>query len=157
MTDGSGKTDMAQAFASDFGFGDFDAAAIANGAFKTNAFKFAAMTFPIASGAEDAFAKKAVAFGFESAIVNGFGLFDFAVRPGQNGVRRGNRDKHRVEKINVKQEKPPLKKEFGIVVVDVRKKNLLRIARENANIKADRLQFFNENFERFRDTRGRNI
>ena len=79
MADGSGKFDMAHAFASDFGFGDFDAAAVTDGAFKTNALIFTAVTFPIASGAEDAFAEEAIAFGFESTIVNGFRFFYFAV------------------------------------------------------------------------------
>ena len=84
MRNGRGKFDVPHAFAADFGAGDFDAATVANGAFVTDALVFAAVTFPIACGAENAFAKQTVAFGLERAIVNRFGLFDFAVRPLDN-------------------------------------------------------------------------
>ena len=120
MADGGGKFDMSHAFASDFGFGDFDTAAVTDGAFKTNTLIFTAVTFPIASGAEDAFAKEAVAFGLESAIVNGFGLLDFAVRPAANNIGRSKRDTHRVENINVEHEKTPLVMVVGKIIIRVK-------------------------------------
>ena len=85
---------MAHALASDFGSGDFNAAAVADSAFVADALIFAAMAFPIASGPEDAFAKEAVAFRFESAIVDSFGLFNFAVRPFTDFLRGSKPDAH---------------------------------------------------------------
>ena len=67
-------------FATDFRSCYFDAAAVANGAFIADAFIFTAMAFPIARGTEYPFAEEPVAFGLQGTIVNGFGLFDFAVR-----------------------------------------------------------------------------
>lgn len=104
VTDGSGKFNVPHAFASNFRASDFNAAAVADGAFVTNAFIFAAVTFPIASGSENTFAKETVAFGLESAIVNGFGLFNFAVRPKADFIGRGKADAHGVKNINVKHE-----------------------------------------------------
>ena len=111
MTDGSGKFNMPHAFASDFGTSDFDAATVADGAFVTDAFIFTAMAFPIASGAEDAFAEEAVAFGLECTVVDSFRLFNFAMRPGADFIGRGETDAHGVEEINVEHEKTPFGRE----------------------------------------------
>ena len=92
---------MTHTFATDFGASDFDAATVADGAFVADAFIFTAMTFPIASGAEDTFAEEAVAFGLECAVINGFGLFYFAVGPSADFIGRGEGDLHRIEEINV--------------------------------------------------------
>ena len=107
MGDGCGEFDMAHTFAADFGAGDFDVAAVADGAFIAYAFIFAAMAFPIAGGAEDTFAKEAVAFGFEGAVVNGLWFFHLAVGPFANFIGRGKPNAHGIEKINVEHRNPP--------------------------------------------------
>jgi hypothetical protein len=45
------------------------------------AFVFAAQAFVVLDRAEDLGAKQTVTLGLESAVVDGFGLFDFAERP----------------------------------------------------------------------------
>lgn len=107
MRDGCGEFDMAHAFSANFSASDFDAAAVADSAFIADAFIFTAMAFPIASGTENAFAEEAVAFGLEGAIVDSFGLFNFAVRPFANFLWRGEANAHGVEKINVEHSIPP--------------------------------------------------
>ena len=67
------------------------------------------MAFPIASGAENTFAKKPVAFGLQSAIVNGFGLFNFAERPLADFIRGGEPNPHGVENIDIEHSEPPLR------------------------------------------------
>ena len=79
VTDGSRQFDVPHAFATDFGASDFDAATVADCPLVTDALVFAAMTFPIARGAEDSFANETVAFGLEGTIIYRLGLFDFAV------------------------------------------------------------------------------
>ena len=58
---------------------------------------FAAVTFPVADGAENALAEKAVALGLERAVIDRLGLTDFAVGPGQNLLRARQADANRVK------------------------------------------------------------
>ena len=94
MRNGRGKFNVPHAFAADFGAGDFNAATVANLPLVTDALVLAAVAFPVACWAENAFAKQTVAFGLERAVVYCFGLFDFAVRPLDNFFGRGQPDSH---------------------------------------------------------------
>ena len=147
MANGSGKLNVPHAFTADFGACDLNATAIANGAFVTDAFIFTAMTFPIANGTENAFAKETVAFGLKGAVVDSFGLFNFAVRPLANHLRTSQTDAHTVEKVNVS----------GVNVIVVVDRNLILSAVKDADIQSDGLQFANKDFEGFGDARGRDI
>ena len=73
------ELDMAHAFAAHFLLGDLDAAAVADDAFVTYAFVFAAVALPVAGGSEDTLAEQTVAFGLIGTIVDSLGLGDLAV------------------------------------------------------------------------------
>ena len=94
------QIDMAHAFAADAAVGDFHAATVADDAFVFRALVLAARAFPIAFGAEDAFAEQAVFFGAVGAVVDGLGLFDFAEGPRTNIVRAGELNPNRTVVIN---------------------------------------------------------
>jgi hypothetical protein len=81
VCDGGGEVDVAEAFAADFGLDDFDAAFLADDAAVFHALVFTADALVVLDGSEDAGAEEAVFFGFEGAVVDGFGFFDFAVAP----------------------------------------------------------------------------
>jgi len=68
--------------------GDFDAALFADHAAMLQALVLAAQAFVILDRAEDLGAEQAVALRLERAIVDGFRLFHFAVRPGADFLRR---------------------------------------------------------------------
>ena len=86
---GRRQLDVAEALAADFGDGDFDAALVADDAAVLHALVLAAETLPVGDGAEDAGAEEAVALRLEGAVVDGFRLGDFAMRPAANLFRRG--------------------------------------------------------------------
>ena len=79
MGDGRGELDVPHAFAPDLGGYDFDSALFADYAAVLHALVFAAVALVILRGAEDLGAEKAVALGFESPVVDGLRLLDFAV------------------------------------------------------------------------------
>ncbi len=72
---------MAEALAANLAQGDFYAALVADHSAMLHALIFAAQTFPVGDGAKNFVAEKAVPFGFEGAIIDGFRLGNFAVRP----------------------------------------------------------------------------
>ena len=88
--DGSGELDVAHAVAAHLGGDDLDAALFADDAAVLHALVFAAVALVVLHGAEDLGAEETVAFRLEGAVVDGFGLFDFAVRPFADDLRRGN-------------------------------------------------------------------
>ena len=88
---------MAEALATDLGQRDFDAALVADDAAVLHALVLAAEALPVGDGSEDAGAEQAVAFGLEGAVVDGFRLGDFAVRPAADLLRRGKPDADCVE------------------------------------------------------------
>ncbi len=88
--DGSGELDVAHAFAAHLGGDDLDAALFADDAAVLHALVLAAVALVVLHGAEDLGAEETVAFRLEGAVVDGFGLFDFAVRPFADDLRRGN-------------------------------------------------------------------
>ena len=99
MCNGDGEFDMTHAFAADFFLRDFDAAAVADDAFVANAFVFAAMALPVASGAEDLLAEEAVALWLVCAIVDSLGFGDFAVGAFFDRLGRCQTDGYRIEII----------------------------------------------------------
>jgi hypothetical protein len=83
---------MAKAFASDFAERDFDAALVANDAAVLHAFVFSAQAFPVGDGAENLGAEQTVTLRLKSAVVDGFRLGDFAMRPGPDFFRTRQAD-----------------------------------------------------------------
>src|ERR687895_633882 len=88
---------MSQTFAADFRLNDFDPALLADDAAVLHALIFAAIALPIFRGAENLGAEKPIAFRLEGPIVDGLGLFDFAMRPFADFRRRRNADADPVE------------------------------------------------------------
>ena len=75
------QINMAHAFAPHLGKGDFNAAFFADDALILHALIFAAQAFVILHWPKDTRAEQAITFWLESAVIDGFRLFDFAERP----------------------------------------------------------------------------
>ncbi len=99
VRDRRGQFDVPHAFAAHFGQRDFHAAFFADDAAEFHAFVFSAQAFVVLDGPENAGAEQTVSFRFESAVVDRFGLFDFAVRPGTDTFRRRQRDLNLIKRL----------------------------------------------------------
>src|SRR3546814_4433907 len=84
VRDRRGELDMAHALAAYFRDRDFDTAFLADDALVFHALILAAQAFIILDRTKDARAEQAVTFGLERAVVDGFGLLDFAETPRAN-------------------------------------------------------------------------
>ena len=93
----AGEFDVAQTLAANTGQRDFDAALVADHAAVLHALVLAAQALPIGDRSEDAGAEQAVALRLEGAVVDGFGLGDFAVGPAADFFRGGQTDSNRIE------------------------------------------------------------
>src|SRR4051795_2516943 len=90
---------MAHAVAPHARKGDLDAALLADDALVLHALVLAAQALVILDRAEDARAEQAVPLGLEGPVVDGFRLFDLAVRPRQNLLRARDRNPDLVEDL----------------------------------------------------------
>ena len=84
--------DMPHALAANLGQRNFDAALLAHDTAVFHSFVLAAQALVVLNRAENARAEQTVAFRLKSAVVDGLGLFDFAVRPRTDLLRRSNGD-----------------------------------------------------------------
>ena len=84
--------DVAHALAAHFGQRDFDAAFFADHAAVFQAFVLAAQALVVLDRAKDLGAEQAIAFRLEGTVVDGFRLFDFAVGPRTDFLRRSETD-----------------------------------------------------------------
>ena len=75
----------------------FHAATVANHVLVLDALVFAARAFPVLRRTENPLAEQAALFGLEGAVVDGFRVFDFAVAPRPDGIRRGQGNGHIVK------------------------------------------------------------
>ena len=89
MDDGRGEVDVAHSLAPLARVRNLHATAVADDSLVLHAFVLAAEAFPVALGAEYSFAEEAVLFRAVGAVVDGLGLFHFAVRPAPNLFGRG--------------------------------------------------------------------
>ena len=92
--DGRGQLNVAHALAANLCGGHFNTAAFADFTLVTNSFVFSAVALPVLLRPKDSFAEQSVAFGFQGAVVDRFGLFYLAVRPCADGIRRSQADLH---------------------------------------------------------------
>src|SRR3954466_10369284 len=99
MRDGSGQFDMAHALAPDPRQRHFDRALFADDALVLHALVLAAQALVILDRPEDARAEQAVTLRLEGPVVDGLGLFDLAVRPGQNLLRARDRNPDLIEDL----------------------------------------------------------
>src|SRR4051794_1910567 len=90
---------MAHALAPDARQRHLDGAFFADDALVLHPLVLAAKTLVVLDRPEDAGAEQAVALRLEGAVVDGLGLFDFAVGPGQNLLRRRDRNPDLVEDL----------------------------------------------------------
>jgi len=114
---GRSQLDVAEAFAANFRERDFHAALVADDSAMFHALVLAAQALPVGYRTKDAGAEQAVALRFEGAVVDSFGLGDFAMGPAPDFFRRceadldgieiGDRILH-FERARTKQGVPPL-------------------------------------------------
>src|SRR5271155_2496571 len=95
-----GELDMAHALAPHARQRHFDRALLADDAFVLHALVLAAQALVILDRPENTRAEQAVALGLEGAVVDGLGLFDLAVGPGQNLFRARDRNPDLVEDLS---------------------------------------------------------
>ena len=98
MGNGRGELDVTHALAANLGARNFHAAAVADLALVADLLILAAVALPVLGGAKDALAEQAIALGLEGAVVDGLRLFDFAVRPFTDHLRRSDADFDRVKR-----------------------------------------------------------
>src|SRR6204780_1795857 len=94
------ELDMAHALAPHPRERHFDRALLADDALVLHALVLAAQALVILDRPEDARAEQAVALGLEGTVVDGLRLLDLAVGPGQNLLRRRDRDPDLVEDLS---------------------------------------------------------
>ena len=82
-----GQLDVPHALAPHFGLNHFNPALLTHHAAMAHSLVFAAIALVVLGRAEYLGAKQAVALRLESPVIDGFGLLDFAVRPGANFLR----------------------------------------------------------------------
>src|ERR1700733_7625267 len=95
-----GKLDVAHALAPHAAQRHLDRALLADDALVLHALVLAAQALVVLDRPENARAEQAVALGLEGAVIDGLGLFDLAVRPGQNLIGARDRDPDLVEDLN---------------------------------------------------------
>jgi hypothetical protein len=93
------ELDMAHALAPHARQRDLDRALLADDALVLHALVLAAQALVVLDRPEDARAEQAVALGLEGAVIDGLGLFDLAVGPGQNLVGARDRNPNLVEDL----------------------------------------------------------
>ncbi len=84
-----GQGDVAHALAAHFGLRHFHAAFFADDAAVLEALVLAAQALVVFDRAKDLGAEQTIALGLEGTVVDGLGLFDFAIRPGTDFFWRG--------------------------------------------------------------------
>ena len=91
------QLDVAQSLTAYLGEGDFHAALVADHAPMLHPFVFSAQAFPVGHRTEDAGAEQAVPLRLEGAVIDGFGLGYFTVRPAPDFFRRCQTDADGIE------------------------------------------------------------
>jgi hypothetical protein len=85
----SGQRDVAQSLAANFGLNHFHAAFFTHHTTVFHAFVFSAVALEVLDGPKDARTEETIALGFKRAVVDGFWLLDFTMRPLTDLLRRG--------------------------------------------------------------------
>ena len=98
---GRSQLDVAQTLAANLAERDFHAALIADDSAVLHPLVFAAQALPVGDGAENLGAEQAVALRLEGAVVDGFRLGYFAVRPGPDFFRTRQADANGIEIRNL--------------------------------------------------------
>ncbi len=88
------KLNMTHAFTAHYSAGNFNSALLASNALVANTAILLAGTLVVLNRTENAFIEEAVLFRTLGAVVDGFGLGDFAVRPLKNALGTGEFETH---------------------------------------------------------------
>ena len=94
-----GQVDVAHALAAHLGLRHFHAALLADHPAMLEALVLATQTLVVLDGAKDLGTEQAVALGLEGAVVDGLGLFNFAIRPRTDLFRRCQADFDDIEML----------------------------------------------------------
>jgi hypothetical protein len=92
---------MAHPFPADFEVSYLYPATVTDDSLIPYGFEFTAVTFPLLGGPEDPLTEKAVFFGSEGPVINGFRLFYFPVRPCPNHLRGSQLNHYRIKILNI--------------------------------------------------------
>lgn len=92
---------MTKAFTPNFGVNDFDTTLVAHDTTVLHALILAADTLKVAHWPEDLGAKETITFRLECPVIDGFWLFNFAIRPATDLLWRCQRnlDGRKVQRI----------------------------------------------------------
>ena len=88
------QVEMPHAFTADTRFADFHAAFVTDNTLVLLALVLSACALPVPRGAENPFAEQTALFRFESTVIDGFGILDFAAAPRTDCLRTGHADRH---------------------------------------------------------------
>ena len=102
MRYGRGEFDVSHTVAADLALGHFHAALVADDALVSDALIFSAMAFPVLGRSENPFAEQTADFRLLGAVVDGFGLGYFAVRPFPYFFGRSHSYLNRIEIVKFK-------------------------------------------------------
>src|SRR5205807_367956 len=91
------QLNMAQALTTNIGQRDFNAALVADNAPMLHALVLAAQALPVCDGTKDAGAEQPIALRFKGAIVDGFRLGYFPMRPATDLLRRSQADSNGIK------------------------------------------------------------
>ena len=101
VRDRRGEVDMTHPLAAHLGLDDLDAALLAYDAAMAHPLVLAAVALVVLGRTENFRAEQSVALRLEGPVVDGLGLFDFAVRPRPDHLGRRDRNSDRVERERV--------------------------------------------------------
>ena len=95
-----GQLDASHSLAAHLALGHLDAAFVTDHTAVLHPLELPTETLPVHRGAKDPGAEKAISFGLEGAIVDGFRLRHLPVRPGSDLLRAGQRDPYGFEVVD---------------------------------------------------------
>ena len=99
MCDRARQFDVTHALTTNLSQGDFNATLFTDDAAVLQALVLTAQALVVLNGAENTRTEQTIALGFESTVVNGFGLLHFAKRPATNFFGAGQADANGVELV----------------------------------------------------------
>jgi hypothetical protein len=102
VRDRRGELDVAHPLPAHLGPGDLDATTLTDDALEPDALVLAAVALPVPGGAEDLLAEEPVLLRLQGAVVDGFGLLNFAMGPLADVVSGSQADTQVVEEVDVK-------------------------------------------------------
>ena len=167
VRDRHGQFDVAHALAAHARERHFDAATIADDAAVLDALILSAGAFPVLDRTENALAEQAAFFRLERAVIDGLGVFDFALGPGPDGFRRGDGDRDVIEpRLTFSSPSNSRAGFFRVIIIElylakvalklVRRQRFLQEAVDglgvaDLHVEAEGLHFLDEHVEGFRN------